>query len=145
MRWILFSFVLLSLAAQAPVVAAAPPTLITRLVQASDELEKSDPALDDLYKPLKKVVGFERYEQLQRRVTVLKPNTPVRAKLGKDFRVEATYFEKTDKGHRIKIHWASGKTVIASESQILRAGQPLLIKGPEVGKTWIILAVEVRE
>ncbi len=142
MRWIVLSLVLLLAPAQAQQPAA--PTLVTRLVKASNELEQSDPTLEDLYQRLKKLAGFERYQQLERQVTALQPNAPVDVPLGKDFRVTATYLGKTAKGHRIKIHWVSGKTVIASEKKVLKTGG-LLIKGPEVGKAWIILAVAIRD
>jgi hypothetical protein len=147
MRWLVFSSAFVFAAAVGAVATADPtaPVLVTRLVEASNELAESDPHLKGLYASLKKVFGYDRYRQLAHRATRLKPGQPVTIDLGKDFQLVATYREKQKHRHHVVVAWRSGKTLISRQTIKSPANKSIFIKGPEVGKTWIILALTVRE
>ena len=136
------ALVCLLLLVAVPVEAA---TFRARLIRASHNQQATDPRLEDIQPKLQKVFGYERYHQLGQRQTVLTEGRSQRMDLGEGFVLFVRERGVKDGEHLVDLEWYSGKAAISQQSLKLRPNQYLFIKGPEVGKDWIILSVSVIE
>lgn len=139
MRWIatLALSLLLALPAQAANVQA-------RLIRASNESGKSDVCLADLQGKLKEKFGYKFYQQLGTQQQPLKAGTKLQLDLGQNFQVFVTPKSSDKRQQEFELEWYSSKTLLVrSVVKIVENGH-LLVKGPEVGNDWIVLAVSVR-
>lgn len=139
MRGLLLTCLLLGLAVD---VSAA--TLRARLIRASQNDGGSDARLEDLRPKLAKVFGFSHYHQLGDKRAPLRPDRLERINLGKGFVVFARDRGAQPGGRTaVELEWYSGKVAISKQSLMLRPGQLIFIKGPEVGSDWILLSVSM--
>ncbi len=139
MRWIatLSLSLLLALPARAANVQA-------RLIRASNESGKSDTSLSDLQVKLKEKFGYKFYQQLGAQQQPLKTGTKLQLDLGQNFQVFVTPKSSDKHEQSLELEWYYGKTLLVrSVVKIVENGH-LLVKGPEVGNDWIVLAVSVR-
>ncbi|MBM3860449.1 MAG: hypothetical protein FJ395_12470 [Verrucomicrobia bacterium] len=139
MRWIatLVLSLLFAGTAQATSVEA-------RLIRASNEIGKSDAALADIHAKLKEKFGYQFYQQLGAQRQPLKAGAKLRLDLGENFSLFVTPKSSGKRQQKLEFEWYSGKTLLLrSVVEIVENGH-LLVKGPEVGNDWIVLAVSVR-
>ena len=120
MRWLVAILlgVVLSVSAQAASIEA-------RLIRASNETDKPDEQLTKLEPKLKKVFGYRHYRQLGIVILV----TPRAA-------------EK--KGRMMDFEMYSGRAALVKSSIRVGHGE-LLVKGPEVGDTVLVVSLAVVE
>jgi hypothetical protein len=111
------------------------------LIRASGDLEQTDAELAKLKPKLKKLFGYEHYRQLGHSAEPLVLDQRKRLNLSKGFTVFVTHRADSKKTHTVDLEWYSGKAAIVKSTIKLTEGSPVLIKGPEVGKDWIILAL----
>lgn len=140
MRWLILA---LSLGLFATTVPAA--SIQARLIRASDDEKPSDPELSDIAKKLKRTFGYEHYQQLGRQQEGLQTDKKLRIDLGNGFVVFVKPKSIKDGRYDLAVEWYGGPALISKQSLKLSAHQYLFIKGPEVGKDWIILALSVVE
>jgi hypothetical protein len=139
MRW-LFAVVLavlLSTSAQAASIEA-------RLIRASNDADKPDEQLVRLEPKLKKVFGYRRYQQLGLQQAPLKENTQLRLDLGEGIVIFVTPRAAEKKGRMVDFEMYSGRAALVKSSIHIRHGE-LLVKGPEVGNTVLIVHLAVVE
>ena len=119
-------------------------TLDAQLVRASKSFTATDDALASLQPKLKKLFGYDHYRQLGRQQTALATGTRHRLNLGEGFTLFVTPRATTAHSSTVALEWYSGKTALVKTTATLAENSPLLIKGPEVGYDWIVLALTVR-
>jgi len=139
MRWLSISFVTLWLLA-ATAQAASVQAL---LIRASNEAGTNDAPIQALAPKLQKSFGFKKYQQLGARTDELKLQKRSRLDLGKGFVVYATEKKADKKEHELEVEWYSCKTCLVKTTIKLMPGRQVFIKGPEVGKEWIILSLDI--
>jgi len=139
MRWI--ATVVLSLLFAWPAHAAS---VQARLIRASNERGKTDPVLADISGKLKEKFGYKFYQQLGAQQQPLKTGAKLQLNLGQNFQVFVTPRPSNKRQQELELEWYSGKTLLVrSVVRVVENGH-LLVKGPEVGNDWIVLAVSVR-
>jgi hypothetical protein len=139
MRWI--ATLVLSLLFAWPSQAA---NVQARLIRASNETGKTDTALADIHGKLKEKFGYKFYQQLGAQQQELKAGAKLQLDLGQNFQVFVTPKSADKRQQELDLEWYSGKTLLVrSVVKIVQNGH-LLVKGPEVGNDWIVLAVSVR-
>jgi hypothetical protein len=119
-------------------------SLDAQLIRASKALTETDVALLPLHPKLKTLFGYEHYQQLGRQQTALRTGGRQLLNLGEGFTLFVTPHGTTANTCTVALEWYSGKTAILKTTATLTEKSPLLIKGPEVGHDWIVLALTFR-
>jgi len=138
-RWLLAA--LLGLFLSANVEAAS---IEARLIRASNETDKEDERLAKLEPKLKKVFGYKHYQQLGLKGGPLKENSQLRLDLGEGIVILITLRPPEKKQQMMDFEMYSGRAALVKSS--VRVGQSeLLVKGPEVGNTLLVVSLAVVE
>jgi hypothetical protein len=137
MRWFLTWALVLGVATQ---VQAA--SLRAMLVRASDQAP-ADAALKDLQPQLKKQFGYQYYRLLGKKQDKLKLKTTTNLDVGEGFSVAATLKSTKKRVQEIHIQWMSGSKTLVTTDVKMSEGGHVFIKGPGVGKDWIVLTLSV--
>ncbi len=119
-------------------------TLQARLVRATGEAI-TDQRLADIEPSLKKRFGYEHYQQMGVQQTSLDGKDQQRLDLGEGFVVFVTPKSVEKSIREINLEWYSGRVALVKTTAKISGKNPLFIKGPEVGKDWIVLALTVRD
>jgi hypothetical protein len=118
-----------------------------RLVRGTHTEQPSDPKLDDIREQLTKQFGFPHYVVIGQTAKPLNGTKQLRLDVGEGFVVLVT--DKTDKQEDKKrtldVEWYSGSTPLVKFTTKIFPKGTVLIKGPEVGKDWIILSLSLRK
>jgi hypothetical protein len=128
--------------------AANAATIEARLIRAGGQSVQSDEQLAGLVGKLKAQFGYEHYQQLGIRQATLPAELEkaVRIDLGDGFVLFVTPLQApAGKNQTVKLEWYSGKAALLNSTVKLAPGSHLLIKGPDVGKSAIILTVTLKE
>jgi hypothetical protein len=139
MRWLMSVLlgVVLCVSAQAASIEA-------RLIRASNEGDKPDEQLARLEQKLKKVFGYRHYQQLGLQQSSFKENTQLRLDLGEGIVIFVTPRAAEKKGRMLDFEMYSGRAALVKSSVHVRHGE-LIVKGPEVGNTVLIVHLAVVE
>ena len=138
-------FVIAILALAVAAARAEAGTLQARLIRGTGEAVAADQRLADIEPALKKQFGYEHFQQIGAQPAALDGQKPQRLNLGEGFVVFVTA-KPADKGpHEINFEWYSGRVALVKSTAKIGAKNSLFVKGPGVGKDWIILALTVRE
>lgn len=124
--------------------SAYAASLDATLIRASNEGKETDARLKDLEPKLKKVFGFQYYQQLGHQTESLRDNDRKLLNLGEGFTIFVTSKAVEKKRHTLELEWYSGKTLLVKSTAKLSEKEPLLIKGPAVGRDWIVLALTMQ-
>ena len=116
-----------------------------RLIRASDELDKTDEPLVKLEPKLKKVFGYQHYKQLGFQKAPLKDKTPLRLDLGEGIVVFVTPTAVENKAHVMDFEMFSGRAALVKSTIRASRNRELLIRGPDVGSTLLIVSLVVVE
>ena len=139
MRWLVAALlgVVLSVSVQGA-------SIEVRLIRASNETDKTDEQLTKLEPKLKKVFGYRLYQQLGLQRGPLKENRQVRLDLGEGIVIFVTPRAVEKKGQMMDFEMYSGRAALVKSS--VRVGHSeLLVKGPEVGNTLLVVSLAVVE
>jgi hypothetical protein len=139
MRWLMAA--LLGVALCGSVQAAS---IEARLIRASNEDEKPDQQLTKLEPKLKKVFGYRHYQQLGLQQGPFKENSQLRLDLGEGIVIFVTPRAAEKKGRMMDFEMYSGRAALVKSSVRIRHGE-LLVKGPDVGNTVLIVSLAVVE
>lgn len=120
-------------------------TLHARLVRATGEAVAADQRLSDIEPALKKRFGYDHYQQMGVQQVSLDGKDQQRLDLGEGFVLFVTPKSVEKNMHEISLEWYSGRVALVKTTARISGKNPLFIKGPEVGKDWILLALTVRE
>ena len=139
MRWLVASLlgVVLSVSVQGA-------SIEVRLISASNETDKPDEQLTKLEPKLKKVFGYRLYQQLGLQRGPLKENGQVRLDLGEGIVIFVTPRAVEKKGQMMDFEMYSGRAALVKSSVRVGHGE-LLVKGPEVGNTLLVVSLAVVE
>jgi hypothetical protein len=122
---------------------ASAQQIQARLIRATHTEHPSDPALDDVRKELKEKFGFPHYAIMGKARRELVPGNQQRLDLGDGFVVLMT--DKTEKAdakkRSVEVEWYSSSTLLVKFTAEIGTKGTVLVKGPEVGKDWIILGL----
>ncbi len=132
------------LAALTIAIAAQAGTLDAKLIRASADLQQTDSDLLDFRPKLHKLFGYDHYRQLGHRSEQLSDGARRLLNLGEGFTIFVTPKAAGDKTHTVELEWYSGKVSLIKSTIKLNEKSPVFIKGPEVGKDWIILALTIQ-
>ena len=116
-----------------------------RLIRASNDTEKSDEQLAKLEPKLKKVFGYQHYQQLGFQKTPLKNKEVRRLDLGEGIVVFVTPTSVEDKVHVMDFEMFSGRAALVKSTVRATRNRELLIRGPDVGSTLLIVSLVVVE
>jgi hypothetical protein len=116
-----------------------------RLIRASNEKEAQDERVKDLVPKLKPVFGYEHYKQLGFQKQPLKDKQKVTLDLGEGFFVFVTPKSVENKTHKLDVELVSGKAIVMKATLEVGEKKPLMIKGPEVGSTLMIVSLSVTD
>jgi hypothetical protein len=128
--------------------AANAANIEARLIRAGGQSAGADEKLADIAGKLKAQFGYEHYRQLgaQQRAMPVELDKPVKIDLGEGFTLFITPLKPAEKkAHTVRLEWYSGKAVLVNSTVKLAPGSHLLIKGPDVANSAIVLAVTLRE
>ncbi len=139
MRWLIA--LLLGIAVSATAQAAS---IEARLIRASNEEGKSDEQLSRLEPKLKKIVGYHHYELLGLQKVPLQEDSQVRLDLGEGIVIFVTPRAREKKGRMMDFEMYSGRAALVKSSIRVGHGE-LLVKGPEVGSTVLVVALTLVE
>jgi hypothetical protein len=139
MRWLVAA--LLGVVLSASVQAAS---IEARLIRASNETDKPDEQLTKLEPKLKKVFGYRHYQQLGLQRGPLKENGQFRLDLGEGVVIFVTPRAAEKKGRMVDFEMYSGRAALVKSSVRVGHGE-LLVKGPEVGNTLLVVSLAVVE
>ena len=139
MRWLVAALlgVVLSVSVQGA-------SIEVRLIRASNETDKPDEQLTKLEPKLKKVFGYRLYQQLGLQRGPLKENAQVRLDLGEGIVIFVTPRAVEKKGQMMDFEMYSGRAALVKSSVRVGHGE-LLVKGPEVGNTLLVVSLAVVE
>ena len=140
MRWLIA--VLLGVALSAGVQAAS---IEARLIRASNEDAKPDEQLTKLEPKLKKVFGYKHYLQLGIQKTPLKDKETLRLDLGEGIVILITPKAEEKKARVMDFEMYSGKAALVKSTVRAPRDREMLIKGPEVGDTLLVVSFVVVE
>jgi len=115
-----------------------------RLIRASNEQGQADAKLADVAGKLKSQFGYTHYRQLGAQQQALQSGGSTKFDLGEGFTLFVTPTGTQDKREELKLEWYSGKAKLVETTVKLATGNHVLIKGPDVGKSTILLAVTLR-
>ena len=139
MRWLVAT--LLGVVLSASVQAAS---IEARLIRASNEADKPDEQLTKLEPKLKKVFGYRHYQQLGLQRGPLKENDQLRLDLGEGIVIFVTPRAAEKKGRMMDFEMYSGRAALVKSSVRVGRGE-LLVKGPDVGNTVLVVSLAVVE
>jgi hypothetical protein len=139
MRWLMAA--LLGVVLGASVQAAS---IEARLIRASNEADKPDEQLTKLEPKLKKVFGYRHYQQLGLQRGPLKENSQLRLDLGEGIVIFVTPRAEEKKGRMMDFEMYSGRAALVKSSIRVGRGE-LLVKGPDVGDTVLVVSLAVVE
>ena len=140
MRWLVA--ILLGVALSAGVQAAS---IEARLIRASNEDEKSDEQLTKLEPKLKKVFGYQHYQQLGIQKAPLKDKESLRLNLGEGIVVLITPKADEKKVRIMDFEMYSGRAALVKSTVRVPRNREMLIKGPGVGNTLLVVSFAVVE
>ena len=140
MRWLIA--VLLGVALSAGVQAAS---IEARLIRASNEDAKPDEQLTKLEPKLKKVFGYKHYQQLGIQRAPLKDKETLRLDLGEGIVILITPKAEEKKARVMDFEMYSGKAALVKSTVRAPRDREMLIKGPEVGDTLLVVSFVVVE
>jgi hypothetical protein len=140
MRWLVA--ILLVVALSAGVQAAS---IEARLIRASNEDEKTDEQLTKLEPKLKKVFGYQHYQQLGSQKAPLKDKESLRLNLGEGIVVLITPKADEKKVRIMDFEMYSGRAALVKSTIRVRRDREMLIKGPGVGDTLLVVSFVVVE
>ena len=140
MRWL--AAILLVVALSGGVQAAS---IEARLIRASNEDEKTDEQLTKLEPKLKKVFGYQHYQQLGIQKAPLQDKESLRLNLGEGIVVLITPKADEKKVRIMDFEMYSGRAALVKSTVRVRRDREMLIKGPEVGNTLLIVSLVVVE
>ena len=143
MHWLIT--VLVALLLTAPMQAASIEARLIRATNKADDSQPTDAALKDIAPKLKKRFGFEHYHQLGSQRQPLDQKSTSRLDLGEGFVVFVTPKSVEKTAHELEVEWWSGRASLVKTVVKISEKCSVLIKGPEVGEDWIILALTVQE
>ena len=135
MRWLVA--ILLGVALSASVQAAS---IEARLIRASNEDVKTDEQLTKLEPKLKKVFGYQHYQQLGIRKAPLNDNETVRLDLGEGIVILITPKADEKKVRIMDFEMYSGRAALVKSTVRAPRDRELLIKGPGVGNTLLVVS-----
>jgi hypothetical protein len=139
MRWLVAA--LLGVVLTASVQAAS---IEVRLIRASNETDKPDEQLVVLEPKLKKVFGYRHYRQLGLQRGMFKENGKLRLDLGEGIVVFITPRATEKKGQMLDFEMYSGRAALVKSTVRVGRGE-LLVKGPDVGDTVLVVSLAVVE
>jgi hypothetical protein len=139
MRWLMAA--LLGVVLSASVQAAS---IEVRLIRASNEADKPDEQLAKLEPKLRKVFGYRHYQQLGVQQGPLKENGQLRLDLGEGIVIFITPRVAEKKGRMMDFEMYSGRAALVKSSVRVGRGE-LLVKGPDVGNTVLVVSLAVVE
>jgi hypothetical protein len=139
MRWLVAALLVVVLSAS---VQAA--TIEVRLIRASNETDKPDEQLEKLEPKLKKVFGYRHYRQLGLQRGPFKENGQLRLDLGEGIVVFITPRASEKKGQMMDFEMYSGRAALVKSTVRVGRGE-LLVKGPDVGDTVLVVSLAVVE
>lgn len=140
MRWLIA--ILLGSVLSTGVLAAS---IEARLIRASNETEKSDEQLGKLEPKLKKVFGYQHYQQLGIQKAPLKEGESLRLNLGEGIVMFITPKAVEKKGRVMNLEMYSGRAALVTSTVRVPHDRELLIKGPGVGNTLLVVSLVVVE
>ena len=140
MRWLVA--ILLGVAFSAGVQAAS---IEARLIRASNGDEKTDEQLTKLEPKLKKVFGYEHYQQLGIQKAPIKDKESLRLNLGEGNDVLITPKADEKKARVMDFEMYSGRAALVKSTVRVRRDREMLIKGPGVGDTLLVVSFAVVE
>jgi hypothetical protein len=111
---------------------------------ASNEADKPDEQLTKLEPKLKKVFGYRHYQQLGLQRGPLKENSQLRLDLGEGIVIFVTPRAEEKKGRMMDFEMYSGRAALVKSSIRVGRGE-LLVKGPDVGDTVLVVSLAVVE
>ena len=135
MRWLVA--VLLGFALSASVQAAS---IEARLIRASNEADRPDEQLGKLEPKLKRVFGYQHYKQLCVRKAPLKEQGSLRLDLGEGIVIFVTPKAVEKKTRLMDFEMYSGRAALVKSTIRVPRGREMLIKGPEVGSTVLVVS-----
>ena len=140
MRWLVA--ILLGVALSAGVQAAS---IEARLIRASNDDEKSDEQLTKLEPKLKKVFGYQRYQQLGIQKAPISEKETVRLDLGEGIVILITPKAEEKKVRVMDFEMYSGRAALVKSTVRAPRDREMLVKGPGVGNTLLIVSFVVVE
>lgn len=140
MRWL--AAILLGFVLSASVRAAS---IEARLIRASNEADKPDEQLGRLEPKLKKVFGYQHYKQLCVRNAPLKEQGSLRMDLGEGIVILITPKADEKKMRVMDFEMYSGRAALVKSTIRVPRNREMLIKGPEVGSTVLVVSFAVVE
>ncbi len=140
MRWL--AAALLGCVLSASVRAAS---IEARLIRASNEIDKPDEQLGKLEPKLKKVFGYQHYKQLCIRKAPLKEQGSLRLDLGEGIVIFITPKTVEKKTRIVDFEMYSGRAALVKSTIRAPHDREMLIKGPEVGSTVLVVSFVVVE
>jgi hypothetical protein len=140
MRWLVA--VLLGVALSAGVQAAS---IEARLIRASNEDEKPDDRLTKLEPKLKKVFGYQHYQQLGIQRAPLKYRETLRLNLGEGITILITPKADDKKVRIMDFEMYSGRAALVKSTVRVPDDRQMLIRGPGVGSTLLVVSFVVVE
>jgi hypothetical protein len=143
----LFTAIALTLALLLPVTATSADQIQARLVRGTHKEQPANPKLDDIRKELTKKFGFPHYAIIGQASKPLNGDKQQRLDLGEGFVVLVT--DKTTKANAKKrtldVEWYSGMTPLVKFTAEIALKGTVLVKGPEVGRDWLILSLSLQK
>lgn len=136
MRWLL-----VGLLSSLLVVSARAASLEVRLIRASNETEPTDPQLTKLEPKLKKVFGYLHYKQLGHQNTPLKDDGQIRLNLGEGIVVFVAPKATEKKSRVVDFEMYSGRAALVKSTVRLPPNHDVLITGPRVGDTLLVVTL----
>ena len=140
MRWLVA--VLLGFVLSAGVQAAS---IEARLIRASNETDQPDEQLGKLEPKLKKVFGYRHYKQVGIRKALLREQEPLRLDLGEGIVIFITPKAVEKKTRLMDFEMYSGRAALVKSTIRVPHNREMLIKGPEVGSTVLVVSFVVVE
>ena len=140
MRWLIA--ILLGVALSTGVQAVS---IEARLIRASNGDEKPDEQLTKLEPKLKKVFGYQHYQQLGIQKAPLKDQESLRLNLGEGIVVLITPKAEEKKVRIMDFEMYSGRAALVKSTVRVRRDREMLIKGPGVGDTLLVVSFAVVE
>lgn len=140
MRWLITTLTLALLSG-----SAHAGSIQARLIRATNEPVVQDERLTDIRRDLKKNFGYAHYQLLGNQRAPLEKDKCKRLNLGEGFVVFVRLKSCENKTHELVAEWTSGKVSLVKTTVKVPEKKSIFIRGPEVGKDWIVLSLTVQE
>ena len=125
--------------------SAQAASIEARLIRASNETGKIDEPLKHIQPKLKKVFGYQSYQQIGVQKAPLQEKGALRLNLGEGIVLLVSPKSLEKKKCMLDLEMYSGKAVLVKSTVRIAQGADVLIKGPEVGSALLILSLGVTE